>query len=439
MRRQPLLIIAAALLVLGVGLLSWRTFGAPTVVRVAVGPSGSEDAKLIAAAGQYLVREHNALRLKLVPTSGEAESATALDDGRADFAVVRSDIAMPEAGQTVAILHRDAALIVTLPGRGIENLTDLRNRTVGIVRDIPANAQLLRNLLAHYEIPTDDVRVVILPGAGEVADALRSGRVDAVLAVGSMSGLTLGDTVAGAASARDGGAPVFVPVNIAEAIALRSPVYEALDLVRGVFGGTPPSPQDNVKTVGVTHRLVASSTLEDATVSELTKLLFTMRPALARDVPLANRIEAPDTSKSAALPVHPGASAYYNDEVETFFEKYDDWIYIGAMVLSVVGSGFAGLLSTASARRRARTLGLLDRLLSIVRLARVAGTQHELDGLEAEVDEILGVALGKAGTGGLDDAAVSAFTLGLDQARHAISERRRVIGRGTPPLAEAAE
>ena len=47
------------------------------------------------------------------------------------------------------------------------------------------------------------------------------------------------DSVAGS----DGTPPVFVPVSEAEAIAQRSSLYEAFDLVRGVFGGAPPRPR----------------------------------------------------------------------------------------------------------------------------------------------------------------------------------------------------
>ncbi len=442
MGRSTLLVIAAALLTLAVGLVGWRMFSAPTVLRVAVGPSGSEDARLISVAGQQLVRDHAGLRFKVVPVEGEAEASQAMQDEQADLAVVRTDIAMPEKAQSVAVMHKDAAVLLTVPSRDIAAITALRGRTVGVVRRVPANARILELLLDHYEVPRDSVRIVTLESAGEVAGAFRSGAVDAVLAVGSISGRNVGDTVAAVTAAAGGAAPVFLPVNEAEAIAQRSAPFAAFEIVRGAFGGAVPRPAEAVKTISVSHRLVAASSLEDGTVSELTRLLFSMRPAVAAIVPLANRIEAPDTSRSSSLPVHPGAAAFYNDEVETFFDRYDDYIYIGAMLLSVVGSGLAGLLSSASVKRRARTLGLLDRLLGIVRLARAAGTAAELDALEHETDDILGVALGKAGRGGLDDAGVSAFSLGLEQARHAIADRRRSLPAapaGPRIVAEAAE
>lgn len=439
MRRPILLVLATFFLIAGATFVGWRYMSSPTPLRVAVGPAGSEDARLMAAAAQYLSREHETLRFKVVPTEGEADSARAIDEGEADLAVVRTDVTMPARAQTVVVLHKDAFVLVAPAGRGIDTVGSLKGHTVGIVKRLGANAKLLETLLAHYEIPVGDVKTVVIENARDVEAALKANLIDAALAVGSIGGRNVLDTVASALAAGDGAAPVFVPIAEADAIAQRSAALETFEILRGAFGGASPRPADTVKTLGVSHRLVANSTITESTISELTRLIFVMRPTLASDVPLANRIEAPESSNSAVLPVHPGALAYYDGEVETFFERYDDFIYIGAMLLSVVASAAAGLASTASARRRARTLGLLDRLLGIVRLTRSAQSDTELDALEQETDEILAVALAKAGTGGLDDAGVSAFTLGLDQARHAIAERRLHLARGPRYLKVAAE
>ena len=439
MQRAWPMTIASILLVVGVSLVGWRVWSAPTTLRVAVGPSGSEDVRLIAAMGQHLARDHEKLRFKLVPTDGEAESSAALDEDRADLAVVRTDIAMPDKAQTVAIMHRDAAVLVTLGSRGIAIVPDLKGRRVGIVRRVPANTKLLELLLAHYEVHRDDVAVVTLDDPSQVEGALRQGRIDAAMAVGTISGRTVTETVAAVTAAGDGAAPVFIPVNEAEAIAQRAVPYQSFEIVRGAFGGSTPRPVETVKTLGVSHRLVAATSLEDGTMSELARLIFTLRPSVATSVPLANRIEGPDTSKSSSLPVHPGAAAYFDDEVQTFFDRYSDWLYLGAMVLSVVGSAAAGLLSRAAAKRRARTLGRLERLVVIVEEARSAPSEPELEALDREVDGIFAVALGQAGSGSLDSAGVSAFTLGLAHARHAIAERRSLLPAAGLSLPKAAE
>ena len=431
MRRPFLLALAISFAVLAGGLVFYQWTSLPTTLKVAVGAVGSENTRLVVALSQYLARERATVRLRLVLTDGVEGSARALEEDKADLAVVRTDVAMPVKAQTATILHRDAALLMTTPLSGISQVSGLWGRNVGVVRDIPANRTLLDIVLAQYEIPKDSVAVVAI-AAGEVEEALRSKRVDAVLAVGTVTGRTMTEAVAGATRAAGGAPVVFIPINDADAIEQRLPMFESLEVVRGSFGGTPPRPAETIETLGVSHRLVARSSLDDNVVSELTRLIFVARPGLASEVPLANRIEAPDTSKSSALPVHPGALAYYEGEVQSFFERYGDWFYLGVMALSILGSGVAAVASRAASRARSRNMELLRELLSIVRRAHTGRSIDELDALDRQADEILGAALGKAGTGDIDNAGVAAFTLGLDQARRAIGERRRIL------LAQAA-
>jgi TRAP transporter TAXI family solute receptor len=440
MRRELFIALALGLAVVAAGLVVYQWSAAPTTLKVAVGPMGSENTRLVVALQQYVGRERSTVRLRLVLTEGVDASAKAIENDSADLAIVRTDVAMPVKAQTVAIMHRDAALLMTIPDSGISKVSGLMGRNVGIVRDVPANRTLLETILAHYEIPKDSVVAIVL-AANEVEEALRTKRVDAVLAVGTVTGRTMTEAVAGAMQAA-GGAPVFIPVEEADAIAQRSPKFESLEVVRGSFGGTPPRPGNTIETLGVSHRLVARTNLDDNVVSELTKLLFTARPTLAQEVPLANKIEAPDTTKGQTLPVHAGASAYYDGEVQTFFERYGDWFYLVIMVLSIAGSGIAAMASSAANKARARNMELLRELLAIVRRAHEGGSIEELDDLDRQADDILGAALAKAGSGGIDNAGVAAFTLGLDQARRAIGERRRILlaqGGGEHELAHAAE
>ncbi|MBK3395804.1 MULTISPECIES: TAXI family TRAP transporter solute-binding subunit [Methylobacterium] len=440
MRRHLPLVLAAILALVATALLAYQWLGQPTTLRVAVGPAGSEDARLMAAVAQSLARTHEEVRLRLVPTSGVAESARMAEIGRADLAVVRSDVGIPASTQTVAILHRDAALLLATDP-SLSAVPDLRGKRIGIVRNPAANLRLLASLLAHYDVPADAVTTVPLGDGQEAGEALREGKVDAVLTVSPLIGRTAGDVVA--SIGRTGGTPAFVPIGEAAVLARRWPALESVEIARGTFGGTPPRPAETVTTVGVSHRLVAQARLADSVVSELTRLLFVIRPALAVEVPLANQIEAPETSKSASLPVHPGAQAYYEGEVESFFERYGDWFYLLVMCVSILGSAAATLVSRAANRSRARDMALLRQLLAIVRASRDVEDELELSDLERQADEILAAALARAGTGAIDNAGVAAFTLGLDQARRAIAERRAVLverhAAGPDPLSAAAE
>ncbi|KMO44102.1 C4-dicarboxylate ABC transporter substrate-binding protein [Methylobacterium tarhaniae] len=454
MRRHVPIVLAALLALVATGLLAYQWLGQPTTLRVAVGPSGSEDARLVAAVAQSLTRTHEDVRLRPVATSGVAESAGAAEHGKADLAVVRSDVGIPANTQTVAILHRDAVLLLATDP-ALSAVPDLRGKRIGIVRNPAGNVRLLAHILEHYEVPPDAVTTIPLGDGHEAGKALREGRVDAVMVVSPLTGRTAGEVMASITKGDGtsaGGTPTFIPIGEAAVLARRWPALESVEVARGTFGGTPPRPTETVTTVGVSHRLVAQAHLPDSAVSELTRLLFVNRPGLAVEVPLANQIEAPDTSKSASLPVHPGAQAYYEGEVESFFERYGDWFYLLVMSISILGSAAATLVSRAANRSRARDMALLRQLLAIVRASRDVEDELALADLERQADEILAAALDRAGAGAIDNAGVAAFTLGLDQARRAIAERRAVLlerqahgsdrgglDRGTDPVSAAAE
>ena len=77
-RRQrkgyALLILAAGMLAFFVAAGTLYYVLRPTTLRIAVGPAGSEDQKLIQLMAQTFARENSAVRLSLVTTEGTAES-----------------------------------------------------------------------------------------------------------------------------------------------------------------------------------------------------------------------------------------------------------------------------------------------------------------------------------------------------------------------------
>jgi DNA-binding transcriptional LysR family regulator len=78
-----------------------------TVLRIAI-PRDSDDQAIMAAAALDFAENRESIRLKLVAVENLTESSRALEEGHADLAIVRSDIAMPPSGQTVLIMRRNA-------------------------------------------------------------------------------------------------------------------------------------------------------------------------------------------------------------------------------------------------------------------------------------------------------------------------------------------
>jgi TRAP-type uncharacterized transport system substrate-binding protein len=431
MRRTVLIAIAGCLATAALVALGGYFYERPTSLKVAV-TRDSDDFRLMTAIQHVFGKDHESIRFKIDPVNDAAASAAALEDGEADLAVVRSDIAMPPSGQTLVILHRNAVVLMVPAGSPITRIRDLRGHKIGIVKGTASgtgNLHLLETILAQYDIGPDLIEPVNLRGF-EVYTAVEQKRVDAVMAVGITGEARLNDIVTAVTQAGKG-APVFLPVTESRAIAQRTPSVESLEVVRGAFGGDPPKPEANFETLAVTVRLVARSTLKDSVASDITRSLFADRLSIAQREPLASRIEAPSTDKSAALPTHPGTAAYIEGEEQTFFEKYSDFIYIGAMLLSVVGSMAAALASRLKSAGTAEVETMMARLLAILRAARSAETLEELDGLEHETDEILVSALAHHSLNNAAGSQINTLSLALEQARLAIRDRRRQL-RGEP-------
>ena len=351
----------------------------------------------------------------------------ALQEGHADLAVVRSDLAMPPNGQTVLIMRRDAAVLFAPAESSLRAIDDLRGHKVGILQAVPPgkmdNQLLLDTALAQYDVPLASVGRVSLTLA-ELTRAVENKEIDAVLAVGVPGSKGLTEAVNTVAVAGHG-QPVFLPIAEAKAIAQRSPAFEGVEVVRGAFGGAQPKPPEDFDTLGVSTRLVARNSLGNEVVGALTRLLLAARPAIAARIPIANRIEAPAADKGAALPVHPGALAFLDDEEESFFDKYSDAFYIGAMCLSVLGTGVAAAATRLTRHRFTDADRILRRLLEITMAARSARHAGLLDGYEEEADELLALALAPDSVDALGINRIGALSVALNQVRHAIAERRQ--------------
>jgi TRAP transporter TAXI family solute receptor len=422
--RRVWLIAIAGVLAFAAVVASTYLLTRPMPLRIAVGPPGGADARLVAAIAAQLGRDKDSIRLRVVQKNGPAEAAKAIDAGEAGLAVVRRDLAMPANGQAVAILRRNVVAILALANAGIEKVADLAGHSIGVVGFTLQDQKALGAILAQYEIPPDRVRIVPIE-LNEIVDALRDGKFEALLVAGTVTGRSMSSAVA--AMTRDGQPPKFVPVSESEAIAQRLPAYESTEIVAGAFGGVPPRPAANVETIGFSHYLVARSSLEENTVGEFTRLLFGMRQSLAPEFPNVGRIEAPSTDKDADVAVHPGAAAYFDGTQKNFFERYSDVFYIGVMLLSIAGSAIAGFAGYSHGGNRSHQKDLLTQLLDILKTAHRAETNMELDELEARADEILSSTLERAADNRISQTGLTAFSLALEQARQAIAERRATL------------
>jgi TRAP transporter TAXI family solute receptor len=402
----------------------------PEILRIAVGPANSDDVKVVQALTQAFTQTRSHIRLRPIQTEGAAASAKALEEGKADLAIIRGDLDVPKNAQAVATLRKNVAVLWVpppakvkgkKPGPKITKIAQLAGRRIGVVGRTPANVNLLKVILQQYGVDPAKVEIVQFP-ASEAADAIRSQKADAYLAAGPVNSKITADAIN--ASTRDGGAPTFLAIDSAEAIAQNHPMYEASEIPAGAFGGAPDKPDDEVKTISFSHHIVARKSLSESTVAAFTRQLFAIRQSVMSEFPLAAKIETPDTDKDAAIPVHPGAAAFVDGEEKSFLDRYSDYIWWGLMALSAMGSAGAWFAGYLKKDERNTNTTLRERLLDMIPKARRSESAEELDAMQTEADDILRDTLHCFDHGAIEEGALSAFNIALDQFHNAVADRR---------------
>jgi len=408
----------------------------PTTLRIAVGPPGSDDQKLIQGLAQSFVHEGSPVRLTVISTAGQAENISLLVAGETDLAVVRTDEEIPSGTGAVAILRKNVVVLWApsgAPRKGskkdakskIKDIHDLEGHRVGIVGRTQLNITLLRVVLTESGVNPDKVAVSQF-STSQIAEMLRDSSIDAFMTVGPLDSKITTEAITSTARVR--GEPTFLAVDASEAISHKHPLYEADEIPVSSFTSSPARPEETVETVGVNHLIVAPKSLSESAVGAFTRALFAVRPALAKEIPAAAKIEKPDTDKDAAIPAHPGAAAYIDGTERTFLDKYSDYFWGAILLLSVLGSGGAWLRHYL--RRDERRLNTLhrDRLIDAIAQVRNTDSVEELDALQREADDILRETLNSYDDGAIEEGDLSAYSLVLEQFHHAVVDRRAAIG-----------
>ncbi|MBW7964036.1 TAXI family TRAP transporter solute-binding subunit [Bradyrhizobium sp. BR 10261] len=429
-RKTALVSLALVLAIIGALAGGYYFAMRPVTLKIAVGPANSDDVKVVQTLTQAFAQSKGFVRLRPIQTDGATASAEQLAEGKADLAIVRGDLEVPKNAQAVATLRKNVVVLWSVPGKGkkkgakITKISQLAGHRVGVVGKTQANVNLLKVILQQYGVDPAKVDIVQFP-ASEVAEAIKAQKVDVYLAAGPVNSKVTAEAIA--ASAKDGGTPIFLAIDSADAIAQNHPVYEASEIPAGTYGGSPDRPEDEVKTISFSHHIVARKGLSETTVAAFTRQLFAVRQQLLTDFPQAAKIETPDTDKDAVIPVHPGAAAFVDGEEKTFLDKYSDYIWWSLMALSAMGSLGAWFAGYLKKDERDNNSHLRERLLDMLTAARKSETTDELDQMQTEADDILRDTLRCYDHGAIEEGALTAFNIALDQFHAAVADRKAVL------------
>ncbi len=250
-------------------------------------------------------------------TGASVANINLLNDGEADVIMVQNDIAYYSATGTemfegdayaglrgLCILYPETIQIVTLEGKGIENVADLKGKRVAVGAAGSGTEANARQILAAAGVTYDDITVQYLSFA-EAANNLKDGNVDVAF-------VTAGHPTA---AIQDIGAQhdvklVTVEDDMADNLIAEYPFYTKLVIPGGTYTGI----DEDVKTVAVQAMLAVDAGLDEDLAYNMLKTMYDNPDRMQAAHSTAGAKIKPETGLDGmGIELHPGADKYFNE------------------------------------------------------------------------------------------------------------------------------
>src|SRR6266481_4353605 len=369
-RRAMLIALAGLLAIVGALAGAYYFEMRPVTFRIAVGPANSDDVKLVQALTQAFTHSHGHVRLRPLQTDGATASAEDLAQGKVDLAIIRGDLDVPKNAQAVATLRKNFVVLWAPPPQRVKG-----KKAGPKITKISQLAGRRVGVIGKTQANVNLLKVILQqysvdPAKVEVIQFPANEAAEAIRHQKADVYLAAGPlnskitAEAIAASSKDGGTPTFLSIDSAEAIAQNHAAYEAAEIPAGAFGGSPD---------------------------------------------------------------RPGAAAFVDGEEKTFLDRYSDYIWWGLMALSAMGSVGAWFAGYLKKDERNNNTTLRERLLDMIVTARRSESPEELDQMQAEADDILRDTLHCYEHGTIEEGALTAFNIALEQFHNAVADRKALL------------
>jgi TRAP-type uncharacterized transport system substrate-binding protein len=392
----------------------------------AVGSPNSEEAMFAARLASVLKNTHSRLRLKILNNADNAKAISQFDRREADLVILRTDAKVPPRARAIAILDHDLIMLLSPGNKKIKSLEDLKKqKKIAVWAEGDNSASFIRSIFEFADSPDTASKVQMAP-PGSTLDKLFASGFGAVIAVSHATRVMKDKSYE--QFAKKGGFTLNA-IDAAKALARKIPGISAETIETGMLASSPEIPDDDIDTIGLEWLLVAQSRISATTAADLARIVYENKAELALDNGFASRIDPAETDKNAYVMAHPGASAYINDDVKSFMDRYSDVMYLGAGALSVIGSIFAAIYAKITRVCPEKASGLATAILIVGEKIEHAHTMDQLEEVQDELEKILrGVIVGLR-DGTISSDGLETFKLGYEFVRGELDIRREYLKR----------
>jgi TRAP transporter TAXI family solute receptor len=251
-------------------------------------------------------------------TTASVDNCLLVGQGKADIALIMADVgwdAYQGKGKfkekvplrTVAVLYPNNMHVVTIEGKGIEKVTDLKGKRVSTgAPGSGTEVKALRVLEAYGLTPDKDFTRDKL-GVSESAGALKDRKIDAFFWDGGLP----------TAAVTDLGATPGIKIKIiphGDAIPKMREKYGPL-YVKGVIPAkTYPGQDVDVEMAVVWNLLVCNEKMKGDVAYDIVKTLFDRKPELVASHRDARYLSLEPQVGGSPIPLHPGVIRYFTEK-----------------------------------------------------------------------------------------------------------------------------
>jgi TRAP transporter TAXI family solute receptor len=265
-----------------------------------------------------VIQKTTDLRCAAESTGASVENCRLVGAGESDMGMVMGSIAYNAVEGlkpfeqkfplvTLFQLYPAPEHIVTVSGKGIKSIKDLKGKKVSI--DVPGSgcAVMAQAMLQEYGFDLQKDLTIAHLSQNESAQALKDGIVDAVFFNFAYPGAAVLDL----AATRD---IVLVPVEpaMADKIVKKFPYYVRITIPAKTY----PKVDQDVLCVGDSNVMLANRKMDDSVAYKIVKAIFENvdkgQWALKNVHPIAAQL-TPQNAVNSPIPLHPGAIKYFKE------------------------------------------------------------------------------------------------------------------------------
>jgi hypothetical protein len=309
-----------AALALGATMLAGAATAQQTNIAIATGGTGGVYYPLGGGMANVLSKHLPSVQATARVTGGSVDNLKLIGSGQSEVGLVMVDAALDALkgedkfkGQkvevrTLMVLYPNRMHVVTVEGRGIEKMEDLKGKRVSTGSPGSATEVMAFRVIEAAGLDKDkDMRRERL-GVAESVNAVKDGKIDAFFWVGGLP----------TAAVTDLGATPNVKIKMidtAHLVEKMNQKYNNLYSQDTIKAKTYPGQEKDNPVAVVQNILVANASMSDKVAYDIVKTLFDKRPELiAVHKEAENFVMEAQTTKNSPIPWHPGVVKYYQEK-----------------------------------------------------------------------------------------------------------------------------